>query len=310
MQLWLIILFLLLGFLIGSFKIVSEHLFKVTGFLTQGGLFILLLTMGAKIGADQQIISRIDQIGFQSFMLALSVILGSIIPVKLFSNYWRIEVKVTEVEKGVKAKKEENNGEVRLTYFIIISVFSGIIVGLYLITPALFALLDLFTTIALAVLLLGVGIDLGRKRELFRQATFDWKLVIIPLLVAGGSLLGAVISGSLLGLSCQEAAAVGAGFGWYSLSAILIGQLYSVELASVAFLTNIFRELITIMILPLTAKYLGSVTSIAPGGATTMDVTLPLIKNAAGEEAVIPALLNGMILSSLVPLLVPLLLKL
>ncbi|MCG8514668.1 MAG: lysine exporter LysO family protein [Halanaerobiales bacterium] len=310
MQLWLIILFLLLGFLIGSFKIVSEHLFKVTGFLTQGGLFILLLTMGAKIGADQQIISRIDQIGYQSFMLALSVILGSIIPVKLFSNYWRIEVKVTEAEKGVKAKKEENNGEVRLTYFIIISVFSGIIVGLYLITPVLFALLDLFTTIALAVLLLGVGIDLGRKRELFRQATFGWKLVLIPLLVAGGSLLGAVIAGSLLGLTCQEAAAVGAGFGWYSLSAILIGQLYSVELASVAFLTNIFRELITIMILPLTAKYRGSVTSIAPGGATTMDVTLPLIKNAAGEEAVIPALLNGMILSSLVPLLVPLLLKL
>ena len=301
MQLWLIILFLLLGFLIGSFKIVSEHLFKVTGLLTRGGLFILLLTMGAKIGADQQIISRIDQIGFQSFMLALSVILGSIIPVKLFSNYCRIEVKVTEAEKGVKAKKEENNGEVRLTYFIIISVFSGIIVGLYLITPALFALLDLFTTIALAVLLLGVGIDLGRKRELFRQATFGWKLVLIPLLVAGGSLLG---------LSCQEAAAVGAGFGWYSLSAILIGQLYSVELASVAFLTNIFRELITIMILPLTAKHLGSVTSIAPGGATTMDVTLPLIKNAAGEEAVIPALLNGMILSSLVPLLVPLLLNL
>jgi len=56
-------------------------------------------------------------------------------------------------------------------------------------------------------------------------------------------------------------------------------------------------------------KYLGRLISIAPGGATTMDVTLPLIKKTAGDEMVLPALINGIVLSALVPILVPLFLK-
>jgi uncharacterized membrane protein YbjE (DUF340 family) len=83
-----------------------------------------------------------------------------------------------------------------------------------------------------------------------------------------------------------------------------------VELGSLAFLSNVFRELLTIIILPFVVKYLGRITSIAPGGATTMDVTLPIIKETAGEETVIPAFVSGAILSILVPILVPFLISL
>ncbi|MBD3158883.1 MAG: DUF340 domain-containing protein, partial [Candidatus Lokiarchaeota archaeon] len=46
--------------------------------------------------------------------------------------------------------------------------------------------------------------------------------------------------------------------------------------------------------------------SIAPGGATTMDIGLPIIKKTAGDELVIPAFVSGVVLTGLVPILVPL----
>jgi len=40
-----------------------------------------------------------------------------------------------------------------------------------------------------------------------------------------------------------------------------------------------------------------------------MDVTLPLLKKVGGEEIVIPAFINGAVLTALVPFLVPFLLN-
>ena len=71
--------------------------------------------------------------------------------------------------------------------------------------------------------------------------------------------------------------AISSGFGWYSLSGIILTQLHSAEIGTIAFLTNIFRELITVVSIPFIAKYLNDYTAIAPAGATSMDSTLPII---------------------------------
>ena len=61
----------------------------------------------------------------------------------------------------------------------------------------------------------------------------------------------------------------------------------------------------TVFLLPFVVKYFGSLAAVAPGGATTMDVTLPLVKESGGEAVVIPAFISGAVLSILVPILVP-----
>jgi uncharacterized membrane protein YbjE (DUF340 family) len=107
----------------------------------------------------------------------------------------------------------------------------------------------------------------------------------------------------------NEAGAVGAGFGWYTLSAIIIAP-YQAELSVLAFLTNIMREIIAILTIPVIAKRLGYITAIAPSGATAMDTTLPIIsKHTSGETAVL-AFATGLTLSLMVPVLVPFILKL
>jgi len=114
-----------------------------------------------------------------------------------------------------------------------------------------------------------------------------------------------VVLGAVIDMPATHAAAVAAGFGWYSYAGVVVFDLGGVELGTIAFLANLLREIVTFLVLPAVAKYFGGITSIAPGGATTMDVTLPLIQRVSGERFVIPALINGLVLSVAATVLVP-----
>ncbi len=50
----------------------------------------------------------------------------------------------------------------------------------------------------------------------------------------------------------------------------------------------------------------GYLVAISPGGATTMNTTLPLIARTINTDTTVIAIVNGTVLSGLVPLLVPL----
>lgn len=63
-----------------------------------------------------------------------------------------------------------------------------------------------------------------------------------------------MIAGKFLGWSMAEGAAVGAGFGWYSLSGVIISEIHSVALGTIAFLSNVIREVSAIIIIPLLAR--------------------------------------------------------
>ncbi len=304
MDITLILLFLLIGFILGYFRPVPDIFYKFSGYITEIGLIILLGSMGARIGVDKKIISELGVIGYKSFILALFSILGSITLLKLFAVFLKNNYEVVDEEI-----KEENSDH-RLTIVIVISVIIGIVLGVTVLKNSYLPIIEVITTYALAALLFGVGVDIGLNKEAFYELkVLGFKIILIPILIVFGTLLGSYIASLVLNMVANEAMAVGAGFGWYSLSAVLITKIHSVELGSVAFLTNIFRELLTIISLPFVVKYIGKIPSIGPGGATTMDVTLPLIKKVSGEEIAISAFISGVVLSSLVPILVPFILN-
>mgnify|MGYP003757059201 FL=1 len=167
--------------------------------------------------------------------------------------------------------------------------------------------IDLISTLALNLLLFSVGIELGRNKEIWqRLANYGWRIILIPLGVALGTLLGSAFISQAIDLPVNQALAVGAGFGWYSLSGVLLNELVSPELGTIAFLSNVFRELLAVIIIPLVALKFGSLTAVAPGGATSMDTTLPFVNKAAGADIALMAFISGATLTALVPILVPL----
>ena len=197
-----------------------------------------------------------------------------------------------------------------MTWLVVGSVAVGIALGCWVVPQDFVGYLDFLTTAALFVLLLGVGIDLGQQKEVWvRLWKMGWRIILVPLLVAVGSIVGTVAVGAAVGMPVNEAAAVGAGFGWYSLSGVLIAKIYSVELGALAFITNVARELIAFLTIPLIAKYVGKYSAIAPGGATSMDTTLPIISKSTDADTAVVSFINGSVLTALVPVLVPLLIK-
>jgi len=193
-----------------------------------------------------------------------------------------------------------------MTLSIVASVITGILGGYFFISESLTQHIDILIDSALYFLIFCVGIDIGLNKHIFKDLKkHSLIILIIPTSIIAGSLIGGLITGYIFDMPKNLSMAISSGFGWYSLSGIILTQLHSAEIGTIAFLTNIFRELITVVSIPFIAKYLNDYTAIAPAGATSMDSTLPIISKYTNPETVVVAFINGILLSGLVPILVP-----
>jgi uncharacterized membrane protein YbjE (DUF340 family) len=196
-----------------------------------------------------------------------------------------------------------------MSFSIILAVVAGIISGLFIFPDTFAVHIGLIIDIGLCLLLFFVGMDIGRNKEILNQIKSNgYKILLIPCGVALGSIIGSILGGFALGLPINESSAIGAGFGWYSLSAIELSK-YSAETGALAFITNVCREVFALVSIPYIAKYIGRFEAIAPAGATAMDTSLPVIAKATDANTAIVSFITGVVLSTLVPILVPLLIS-
>jgi uncharacterized membrane protein YbjE (DUF340 family) len=156
----------------------------------------------------------------------------------------------------------------------------------------------------LYALLFCVGIQIGISKGVFSAIrSFGLKIMMIPLATTVGTFAGvAIVSLILSNRSLTDCLSVGAGFGYYSLSSILISEYRGAELGTVALLANIMREFSVLVFTPLMIRYFGKIAPICAGGATSMDATLPVISKFSGSDYVVIALFHGMIIDLSVPL--------
>ena len=195
---------------------------------------------------------------------------------------------------------------------IILSFFSaGLLLGFYHIIPDSL-IKDEYSSYALYFLMFLVGIGVGAdSRALQALKSFNFRIFLVPLTTIIGTAIGVSFVYLLIpDLSFKDAQAVGSGYGYYSLSSIIITETYSKSLGVVALLANVMREIITLLAAPLIALYFGKIAPICSGGATSMDTTLPIITKASGKEFAIVSLFHGIVLTILVPIIVSLILSL
>ncbi len=98
--------------------------------------------------------------------------------------------------------------------------------------------------------------------------------------------------------------------GFYSVPAIMVASKLGAVAGTVVLLSNMLREALTIILSPIIVKYLGKPALVAIGGSTSMDVSLAVIREVGGNSLVPLAIINGMILTIVVPLFVSLILSL
>lgn len=183
----------------------------------------------------------------------------------------------------------------------------GIACGLFDLLP--FSVADSNISLyALCGLMFFVGVSVGSDTDTLKSLkSLNPRLAFLPLMTILGTLAGVSVASLLLPhRSLTDCLAVGSGFGYYSLSSIFITTYRGAELGTVALLSNILREILTLLAAPLLVVWFGRLAPIAAGGATTMDTTLPIISRTSGQQFVILSIFHGFIVDFSVPFLVTL----
>lgn len=300
--------FLLVGVALGWWRLLPKRILDQAGRGMTIGVMLLLLTMGLRIGVDKKTLSQLGIYGLQALGFATLTILASIGTVMLLEKLL-VRNPILPQSQDALGVGTDNAHPYRMTGIILGAFAAGIIIGINLFPKEGIDYLPKLTDCALDFTFVMVGIDLGLNREVWKHLfKMGWQVFLAPIGVALGSILAGMLVGAFFGWSLREGGAVGAGFGWYSLSGVMISDLHSVPLGIIAFLSNVFREILSILLAPFLARRVSVLALVSPGGATTMDSTLPLLVAVGPKGIGIVAFVSGFSLTTLVPILVPLLL--
>ncbi len=120
------------------------------------------------------------------------------------------------------------------------------------------------------------------------------------------AVIGGGLCGLLLRMPLREALSIGGGLGWYSLAGVSVSSAAGVAAGSIAFLSNLLREIGAFLLIPLVARRVNACACIAVAGATSEDTTLPMILRYTDGETAVLSVLNGVICSAFVPVLLSL----
>lgn len=158
----------------------------------------------------------------------------------------------------------------------------------------------------LAALMLCVGFSIGNNPETIHKfRCLNPRFALLPLATIFGTLCGALIAFIMLPhIGLTDTLAIGSGFAYYSLSSIFITEYRGAELGTIALLSNVSREIFTLLLTPLIARYFGKLAPISAGGATTMDTTFPIITSTCGQEFAVVSIYHGFVVDFAVPFLV------
>ena len=266
-------------------------------------IWALLFLLGVEVGSDPAVVGSLATLGGAALAIFALSVAGSIFAAWLL--WRRIRGRAVPADDGEAAADVPVSAWAALCGSLVIVAFfvAGCVVGL-------FAPFDLagsrVSAYVLYALMFCVGITLGNDRTLAgRVRRLDPRLALLPVATAVGTLAGAALAAPLLAeWSLTDSLAVGAGFGYYSLSSIFITDFRGPELATIALLCNVMREIFTLLAAPLVARWCGPLAAVSIGGATTFDTTLPIITQAAGRPYAVVSVFHGCVLDFSVPFLV------
>ena len=268
-------------------------------------IWALLFLLGVEVGSDPAVVGSLATLGAAAFAIFALSVAGSVFAAWLL--WRRIRGRAVSADEGGDADEAPVSAWTALKGSLVIVAFfvAGCLAGLSSALPFDVAGSRL-STYVLYALMFCVGITLGNDTTLAgRVRRLDPRLALLPVMTAVGTLAGAALSTLLLPpLTAGDTMAVGAGFGYYSLSSIFIADFRGAELGTVALLCNVMRELFTLLAAPLVARWFGPLAAVSIGGATTFDTTLPIITQAAGKPYAVVSVFHGCVLDFSVPFLV------
>ena len=272
-------------------------------------IWLLLWLLGIEVGSNEMIMKSLHTLGLEALIITMAGTLASVTAAMyLWKNIEKRKQKLDEKGENVIAHRPEQAANAWQGSVIIVLCFTaGVLCGLFHIIP--FDTTDSKLSLyALYALVFSAGMSMGSDPMMInRFRSLNKRLMLLPLFTIVSTLLGTAVIGLILNnRPLTDYLAVGSGFGYYSLSSVLITEMRGAELGTIALLANICRELITMLFAPLLMRWFGKLAPISAGGATSLDSTLPIIVRTCGNEFVMISFFHGFLVDFSVPFLVTL----
>lgn len=158
-------------------------------------------------------------------------------------------------------------------------------------------------TYCLMLLVLLVGVQLGSSGVTVREVLLNRRGVETFVLITLSSLAGGLLFAALVpDVSWSKGLALASGFGWYSLSGIVMTEAYGAVWGSIMLLNDLGREFFALVFIPMLMRRHPS-AAVGAGGATSLDFTLPVIQSAGGLQVVPMAVSFGFLINVAAPFL-------
>ena len=277
-----------------------RRIFSLLDSATAWVIRLLLFLLGVGIGGDKALLTEVPVLGLKGLVLAVAAVLGSVLAARLVLG--KTGAEMSAEPPGERVGSGKGNWKAVSGSFMAVAAFlfglpAGALIAGFSQLPRDSA------TVVLYLLMFMVGMGTGGDSTVpavIRKHGI--RLALLPMAVAAGTLAGTLITALLWpALPVRESLAVGASFGYYSLSSLLLQELSGGEWAAIALLSNVFREIITLLTAPLLVKMAGPSAPPAAGGATSMDTTLAATLQYSGRAWTVPALFSGVVLTILTP---------
>lgn len=175
-----------------------------------------------------------------------------------------------------------------------------------------------WTEYMLYLLLFCVGLGLGMDKGFMKAIRYHSPhSLLLPFTTIFGTLAGACAAYLFILLVFKrppiillDAVSATAGYGYYSLSSVMLAEPRGPQVATIALVGNMLREILTLLLAPLIYKCFGPYALISSGGATSMDTTLGVCVKNCGSEFAPLSIYHGFFLTAAVPFIITLLLSL
>ena len=303
---------------------------SIISFIETAMICVLIFVMSARIGANEEIAGNLGTIGVYGLLSTVIIFIMTILVTYITRKLLGFDAKgksaeraaITDVETSEEALDNIQKADVsasgefkidKMAVFIVVFVVLGLMTGHFLVNKVFSSYEDfeslaaMMLRIALSILMFLVGFEIGIDESGggdFRTAGL--KILFFPVTTIVGAILGGIVLSLIIPVTLRESLAIASGFGWYSMAPVLIMGSGHLTASAISFVHNLTRELLSMLIVPFVARYVGFIEAACVPGSPSMDVCLPIIERSTNSTTVVYAFLNGFLVSGTVPVLVPL----
>lgn len=297
-QLFLVIFSLYLGYYFKSNFFNIEKINKFLSFL----IFFILLAIGYETGAvTKNLFSNLLESLYLVFVFTIILFIFNVAGCCLIFRKSPSNTELSNSQSNPKSKVFE----LLRTYIFdslkyILCIFWGILLGDFL--KVAIPMFDIMVDGILVCILFIIGYQLKQQNITLRSVLMNKQGILIAISIIFSSIVAAIIVSFIVKLPIKNCLLLSSGFGWYTLSPIIVNQYLNQTMGTTVFFIDFIREMLAIILIP----FLGRIhkeSAVGYAAATSADFTLPILKVNLGGAIVPIAISSGLFLTVLTPIL-------